>query len=75
MSTSQRAVTPCGWRVKAGMVGLRTFPGMSLSRKDDSRKDISRKDVSQIVIFPERRFPDKTFPGKSFSRKNNMSLF
>ena len=49
---------------------LRTFPGKSLSRKDDSRKDVSRKDVSRIVIFPERRFPDKTFPGQSLSRKD-----
>ena len=39
---------------------LRTFPGKSLSRKDDSR----------IVIFPERRFPQTvTFPGKTFPGK------
>ena len=49
---------------------LRTFPGKSLSRKDDSRKNVSRKDVSRIVIFPERLFPDKTFPGQSLSRKD-----
>jgi len=48
------------------IVGLRTFPGKSLSRKDDSQKDVSR-----IVIFPERRFPDRTFPGQSLSRKDD----
>ena len=53
-------------QTKSQNKGLRTFPGKSLSRKDDSRKDVSRKDVSRIVIFPERRFPERRFPDKMF---------
>jgi len=42
MSTSQRAVTPCGWGVKAGMVQLiievnvRTMAALALLCTDDA---------------------------------------
>ena len=44
--------------------GLQTFPGKSLSRKDDSRKDVSRKDVSRKDVSQKIIFP-----------KNSVSLF